>query len=64
LSILPSGVSPSFETAHGDQVGTRPYVRRDDPEHRGMPRSVAALVGHDLIGVDSEGRFSRVVLRA
>lgn len=40
------------------------YARRDYLDLRGMPRSIPDLTGHDLIGVDSSGSFSRAVLGA
>lgn len=38
------------------------YAHRDYLALRGIPRSIADLVDHDLIGVDSNGTFSRAVL--
>lgn len=40
------------------------YAHRDYLAWRGVPRSVADLADHDLIGVDSSGNFSRAVLDA
>ena len=40
------------------------YAHRDYLGLRGMPGSIADLIDHDLIGVDSSGIFSRAVLGA
>uniref|UniRef100_UPI001F59A42C LysR substrate-binding domain-containing protein n=1 Tax=Sphingobium sp. Sx8-8 TaxID=2933617 RepID=UPI001F59A42C len=40
------------------------YAHRDYLDLRGIPGSIADLVEHDLIGVDSSGSFSRTVLGA
>lgn len=40
------------------------YAHRDYLDLRGVPKSIADLADHDLIGVDSRNSFSRVVLNA
>ena len=40
------------------------YAHRDYLDLRGIPKSIADLADHDLIGVDSRDSFSRVVLNA
>ncbi|HWJ70624.1 MAG TPA: LysR family transcriptional regulator [Sphingobium sp.] len=40
------------------------YAHHDYLDLRGMPKTIADLVGHDLIGVDSRGSLSRAVLSA
>jgi DNA-binding transcriptional LysR family regulator len=60
-------VDPTQQSLVARKIGTVHlglYAHRDYLHRRGIPQTIADLARHELIGVDSDGSFSRVVLRA
>lgn len=60
-------VEPTQQALVARKLGVMPlglYAHRDYLELRGQPKTIAELVGHYLIGVDSSGSLARAVLNA